>query len=268
MRQIARIGERIYHLERSRERQRMPMPDPNPLKLDIHELAQKCADETQQYYRNQDFDERYCYELIRRAVLKQDVLAWDCVVGQYRAQLESWVRRACSFDATQEDIEDLVADAIMRFWRNYKADLFGRSTCLAEVLRYWQDCARCAVLDWQRRQRRLRGTQSLDDETPGQAQPLSLAPGTEGHVETQIAQQMSRQHVWRMIYGCCQDETDRTVAEQVFVQGDKPRQVFSEGLRNKLFINQAEVYRRVRRLKDCLRHNQAFRELLVSEANR
>jgi DNA-directed RNA polymerase specialized sigma24 family protein len=230
----------------------------HPLNLDSHQLAERCAQETQRYYRNQDFDEAYCYELIRRAILKQDMLAWDHVISQYRIQLESWVRRACTFTATQEDIEDLVAGAIARFWRSYKPELFGRSTCLADVLRYWQDCARCTVLDWQRRQRRLQGVQSLDDET----QTLSLTTENDSNVENRVARQLTRQHLWRIVNSCCNDQTDREVAQRVFVAGDKPRHVFLEGAHKGWFVDQAEVYRRIRRLKDCLRHNQAFRELL------
>lgn len=224
--------------------------------IEIGELASQCYEQTHRYFQSQSYDESFCYELIRRAVVKRDAIAWEYTLSQYRPQIEAWVRRLSSHNLDSADAEDIVADAVLRCWRNYSADLFNRSTCLAEVLRYWQDCTRSTVFDWHRRQRRHRWTEAMDDELMAQ---LPVLPHQEGHVETQVDGRELSLQIWTLVSRHCQDSADHVVARRIFVEGQKPRNVYTETAG--LFKDQTEVYRRLRRLKDGLRRDSNFHEL-------
>lgn len=226
----------------------------------LSHIAAACDEQTHRFFQNLPHDDSFCYELIRRAVVKRDASAWELALTQYRAQFEAWVRRFYSSSelshASEADLEDLVAEAIARCWRNYTPDIYLRSTCLAEVLRYWQDCTRSAVFDWQRRQKRHRRTEAMDDEVMAS---FPVLPHEESHVESQIDAHELSQRVWAIVGSHCQDQADHFVARRVFVEGQKPRHVYGEAAA--LFVDQADVYQRLRRLKDKLRRDVNFQRL-------
>jgi len=222
--------------------------------MDAVALAQRCMEETQRFYHRQHSDDRYCLELFRRAIVERIASVWDSLVAQYRSQVESWVRRACPSYATAEDVDDLVADAIVRYWRNYNAAAFARATSLAEVLRYWQDCARCAVIDWQRRSRRHALFISLEES---QFDFALRTPARE--LEERSGNLDVHRRLWQTVSACCQDATDALLVRRIFMEGDKPQAVFAAN--PTLFESQSDVYRRIRNLKDRLRRSGELQTL-------
>ncbi len=222
--------------------------------MDHLTLAQRCMEETQYFYHRQSSDDRFCLELFRRAIVERMTPVWDSLIAQYRPQIEAWVRRVCPPRATAEDVEDLVADAITRYWRNYNAAAFARATCLAEVLRYWQDCARSAVFDWQRRSRRYALNESLDEL---QLRTVLQTPARE--VEERSADQDMQRRIWETVSACCQDSTDVLLVRRIFMEGDKPQAVFTT--HPALFESQLDVYRRIRNLKERLRRSSELQLL-------
>jgi DNA-directed RNA polymerase specialized sigma24 family protein len=220
--------------------------------LNIQALAAQCAAQTELFYRRLASNPDFCFELFRRAILRRDQAAWDALVAQYQPQIERWVRRTGPNDP--EIVADLAQDAITRFWRAYGADDLARAGRLAEVLRYWQDCARSAVLDWQRK--RQFAAISLEEAGRGD----SAVAARHGEIEGQVMRRELGRRLWLLVRQHCQDEADLVLAHQVFVEGCKPREVYAEN--SQWFATQAEVYQRLRNLKDRLRRDLVVQSLL------
>lgn len=220
-------------------------------RLSTTELVAQCAEQNRLFYQRQGNDQQFCLELFRRAIVKREDLAWTALVTQYRPQVERWIVREGSISV--QILEELVADAIMRFWRAYTPNDFLRARGLSDVLGYWRDCAHSAVVDWQRRQRRE--TFLLDD--------LDDIPSPNGESDRwadTLAQQELRAELWRLILAHCQDEDDVLLIHRVFMEGHKPRHVFAQNPHR--FVRQEVVYQRLRNLKDRLRRDSQFEALL------
>ena len=188
--------------------------------FDIAELSGRCAEQTARYYRQQGSDESFCLELFRRAIVCRDSTAWTTLLTIYQPQVERWVRQIC--ERTTVDLEDLVQDSITRFWRAYTAADFARARGLADVLSYWRDCARSAVLDQQRRRRINSVPEELADSY---AAPRGAS--TDG-IADRVVHATARAQLWERVARHCQDEADLLLAHRVFVEGRRPREVFIE----------------------------------------
>ncbi len=216
--------------------------------VDVATLAARCAEETGHYYRRQDSDPQFCFELFRRAILVGSAAAWDALMAVYRPQIERWIRQMDVLDARK--IEDLAQEAALRFWRAYGAASFARARGLADVLAYLRDCTRAAVLDDLRRPDPASRLTPLDEGIPASPVPA----------ERDLAQEGPRLALWRCVSGHCRDEADYLLARCVFVEGCRPKEVYVEN--PQWFARQAEVYQRLRNLKDRLRRDPAFKTLL------
>lgn len=220
--------------------------------LDTETLAARCAEQTALFYQRKSSDELFCYELFRRAILKRDSAAWEALVQQYHPQIERWIQRTGSPDA--DTLHDLTQDAIVRFWRAYTADQFAKARSLAEILRYWQDCARSAYLDARRKDR----AQVVSFDPIGSVAPAS--PRME-RLEDRIALRQARQQLWERVRHHCQDEADRLLAQRIFIEGCKPAQVYREY--PQWFVRPTDMYQRLRNLKDRLRRDPLIQQLLT-----
>lgn len=203
---------------------------------DVHQrgtawLIARCAEQNRLFYQRQAHEERFCLELFRRAIVKREDAAWTAIVTQYRPQVERWILRMGSVD--EPTLDELAADAIMRFWRAYTPNDLLRARSLSDVLGYWRDCARSAMLDRQRRQRRE--ALPLDD-----LDGFSLTSEPTDRWENRLAHREMQLEVWRLVLEHCQDEGDVLLTRRVFVEGCKPREVFAQMPR--LFARQEDVY--------------------------
>ena len=55
----------------------------NPEDLQLPELVQRCEHETKLYFRRQEHDSRYCFELFRRAIQGGDQSIWESIYPCY-----------------------------------------------------------------------------------------------------------------------------------------------------------------------------------------
>jgi len=216
--------------------------------VDVAILAARCAAETGHYYQRLDSDPRFCFELFRRAILAGSAPAWDALMAAYRPQIERWIRQMGVLDTRK--IEDLTQEAALRFWRAYGAASFAHARGLADVLAYLRDCTRAAVLDDRRRPDPASQLTPLDEGIPAAPAPT----------ERELAQEGPRLALWRCVSGHCHDEADRLLARCIFVEGCRPKEVYIEN--PQWFARQAEVYQRLRNLKDRLRRDPLFKTLL------
>jgi DNA-directed RNA polymerase specialized sigma24 family protein len=223
-----------------------PPPDLTALRVD-------CAAQMEHFRSQGANDPTPCLLLFHKAILHRDPVAWEALVAVYRPHVESWVRRR-GFAADANLLDELVQEALVRFWRAYTPEQLARARSLADILRYWQDCATCACLDWLRRGRNA--PDSLE-ETDNRPIPKTLAPDALQH---DLMRAEARGRLWQLVAEQCQDEADRTVAHRIFVEGQRPRDVLRENPDQ--FESIDMVYRRLRNLKDRLRRAPDLLDLL------
>ena len=196
-----------------------------------------------------------CIEIFRHAIYRRAPDAWEALIAIYRPYVERRILSLVTVDP--QTLEDLTQQTIMRFWRAYTPDRLARAHSLAEILRYWQDCATTASRDWMRRNRRKPPPDTSDDLPED-------ALVSRASVPADSEQAAANRRLWELVRSTCHDELDLYIAHRMFVEGQKPRDLFLERAAD--FGSKENVYQRVRNLKDRLRRMPEIRELLAEWA--
>src|SRR6186713_2579488 len=79
-------------------------------------VIRRCAQESELFFRREPNDPRFCFELLRRAILEQNHDAWELIYRQYRPLVSGWVTRYPSFQDTGEEVDYFVNAAFDKFW--------------------------------------------------------------------------------------------------------------------------------------------------------
>ena len=212
------------------------------------EVCARCRDETARYRRRETHDDRYCFEMIRRAVAARDDRCWEALYTIYHDQVLSWCRRAGS--ALTADPDELVALAWGKFWRSYTPDKLETSSGTAGVLKYVQLCCYSVVTDVNRA---YSPAASLDQS------PIERA-GTGPTPEEEATEQASNAALWETVGRHLRDERERMLMYLMFQIGLKPAEVRSA--RSDLFPTVGEVYSMKRNILDRLARSAELKALL------
>lgn len=219
------------------------------MKLSV--LIQRCRAESERFFRAQPYDQRYAYELFRRALVERDEAAWETLYEHYRSLVQGWVCRSTSFVASGESCEFFVNAAFTRFWRAISPARFASFPTLASVLNYLQRCAQCAVLDGARA---YSAAEVLPEETDENERAPHLA------LEDHVLQQIWRQEFWHYVETQLNSEAERVVIIQTFVLGRKPRDIYPRY--PQLFGSVNDVYLVKRYVLERLSRNQDVRDMI------
>ncbi len=119
----------------------------DPRGMELTSLARRALAESRRFYRHEEYDPRYAYELFRRALVEREDAAWAMLFEQYTPLVEHWVRRTGAFTVSGETSDFFVSAAFTRFWRAIPAERFGAFPTLASLLNYLRRCATCVVID-------------------------------------------------------------------------------------------------------------------------
>ena len=220
---------------------------------DLAALRADCAAQMERFRQEHSNDPTPCLLLFRKAILHRDPAAWEALVAVYRPHVQRWIRRR-GFGADTNLLDELVQEALVRFWRAYTPEQLARARSLADILHYWQDCATSACFDWLRRNRNAPASLEEVDDQPI---PEVLVPDALQH---NLVWTETRARLWQLVARQCQDEADWIVAHRIFVEGQKPRDVLRENPDH--FQNIDQVYKRLRNLKDRLRRTPNLLDLL------
>jgi DNA-directed RNA polymerase specialized sigma24 family protein len=214
-------------------------------------LVQHCAVESQRFRHGQASDQRYAHELFRRALVERDDLAWESLYSQYRGLVERWVRNNAALTGSNEPVEHLVDEAFMRFWQAIPAERFERFPTVAALLRYLQLCASCVVID------------SARAQTAARIAAERLSPLDEAHQQApdeEVLQQFTCEQLWQYVATQLNNEAERVIIYDSFVNGMKPSAIYSA--RRDLFANVKEIYILKRNLLERLSRDPGLRGLL------
>jgi hypothetical protein len=175
------------------------------------ELAQRCADETEKFTRQQQNDPQWCYELLRRALAERDVDAFNYVYRTYEGLVLSWVRRHSRFALTGESADYFAGDAFRSFYFALAGPKFERFSSVAAILSYLKMCVHTSIAQYLRGQER--------------AETVPFAEGVEPSTTPDLGETVTAAEVWQHILGLLPDERDQLLARCVFVLGLKPREI-------------------------------------------
>src|SRR5258706_1495241 len=200
--------------------------------MTVDALAQRCAEETENFRMRLHDDSRYCFELFRRAICEQVQIAWDMIYKQYERDVARWVKQQVGFETNEANIGFFVNGDFAKMWHALTLDKFGRFSDLKALLYYLKMCVYSVVVD----QNRLTEvpSQYLPDESPTWGNDPALAPE-----ETMI--DLEKRHAfWVWINDRLHDDKERLVVYGSYDLDLKPKELYDR-FRN-MFDSVAEIY--------------------------
>ncbi len=225
-------------------------------RLDIHQLAGHCSRQSEHFFRGRPSDQRFSYELFRRALVESDQQAWTYVYQLYSPLVDGWVRRSNAFGSTGESSEYFVAAAFTKFWRAVSPERFASFPTLGSLLHYLQLCAGSVVIDSVR-------SHAWSDMLPQEAASEKRVP--QHSPDEEALNRVARNEFWRLIDQHLNSQQERVVLYASFVLGMNPREIY--GRRSDLFADVREVYSVKRNVLARLGRNQHIRRLAAFEGD-
>lgn len=226
-----------------------PAPS-EPRTMDLGSLARQALAESRRFYRHEEYDSSFAYELFRRALVERDDAAWAFIFEQYTPLVEHWVRRTGAFTVSGESSDFFVSAAFTRFWRAIPAARFSAFPSLASLLNYLRRCATCVVIDTAR-------SQSYADLLPEEA--VNWNDQRLGHADEEATDRVSREEFWGLVDGLLTTEAERVLIRCSFLLGMKPGDIYAR--HGELFQGVEEVYTLKRAVLTRLRKSPDLRGL-------
>ena len=212
----------------------------------LAELARACGEETHKFQRGQPSDDRFCFELIRRAVCDQDHGAWEAVLAQYRGIVLGWVKLQRAARRVREDDDFWVSRTFERFWGAVGPERFGQFASLAALLKYLKMCVHSVVLD----EVRARGPAEMEPLEAIEGQPAESGPAAPDAGEL-ATDHVAGQELWDAIMQEVPDESERQVVYLSLALDLKPAEI--QQRHPGRFPSVADVYRIKRNVLERLR---------------
>lgn len=225
----------------------------SPLQMDLATLMRRCACESERFYRGQQHDTSFSYELFRRALVERSEAAWEQLYRHYSGLVEGWVRRSGAFTSSGESSEFFVVGAFTKFWRAITPERFDSFPTLASLLHYLQLCATSVVIDSVR-------TQSWSEMLPEDTMNVHVMP--QYSPDEEAVNRVNREEFWRLVDAQLNDEIERVVVYCSFVLGLTPRAIFAK--RGDLFKSVNDVYNVKRNVLGRLGRNSQLRQMFAS----
>lgn len=224
--------------------------------IDIQQLAGRCAQESEHFFRGRPSDQRFSYELFRRALVESDQEAWTYLYQLYTPLVDGWVRRSNAFGSTGESSEYFVAAAFTKFWRAVSPERFASFPTLGALLHYLQLCAGSVVIDSVR-------ANAWGDMLPQEAASEKRMP--QHSPDEEALQRVAGKEFWQLVDQYLNSEQERVVLYASFVIGMNPREIY--GRRQDLFADVQEVYSVKRNVLARLGRNRQIRRAAALEAD-
>lgn len=224
--------------------------------LNVEDLAQRCARETDLFFNHKENDSQYCFELFRRAVRDKNERALEVVIAQYQPLVTKWVNKWMDkhrdFQSSSDEAQDYVAQAFERFWISFTPDKFDRSQNLAAVLRYLQMCVNGAITDAWRKLRHIQIEQEAGDEERGSSESEVLPEDS-----------LQKDEFWQLIRKKSKDAKEYTVIFASFSLNLSPREILVEY--PGVFDDITDVYKCKANLLDRLARDDEMRTFFYGD---
>lgn len=211
--------------------------------MSISELAAHCTHEIAMYRRGEALDDQYCQELLDRAIVRRDPLAWEAMQQCFFETVLRWLRnhpqREVAYRLDSE--ENYVAQAFTRFWVATVSNQARELRTVAAALTYLRMCLHSLILDTLRTYTRSREVPLPEPDEPG---------------EPAIYDDIDVQELWSIIQSLLADEREQRVAYLLYQAGLKPRQIIQFCPQE--FSDIREIYRLSRNIMERLMRRADF----------
>jgi hypothetical protein len=214
--------------------------------LSVDDLAQRCAAETEKYQRREPTDDRFCFELLRRALAEGVADAFTQVYQIYERRVLSWVLGHSRFTATGEDASYFAGTAWSTFYFALRGPKFAAFPTLPQALSYLKLCVHTSI------------AQYIRDQQPGAA--LSLDAAAYAGQASDLSARAMAASVWRRIRALLPDDGDLLLARCVFAEDLKPRQIIAAYPGR--WRDEREISVEIYRIRRNLRKDTELRALL------
>lgn len=226
-----------------------------PQQMPLAELADWCTHQTELYFRHQDHDPRYCFELFRRAVRERDQFAWERICLQYQPLVAGWVRQHSRFESCSEDVQYFVNGAFAKIAVSLTPDKFGGFSDLGSLLRYLKMCVHSVIMDYLR---------PVEQERLAPLEDASTQGAPDASPEEQAMDRSDQEALWDLINSRLRDGKERAVIRGSFVLALKPQEIYE--LYRHVFSDVGEIYLVKQNIIARFRRDPEFRKLLGEEA--
>lgn len=212
--------------------------------LTVQDLCAGSRAETACRARGEARDDRYSFELIRRAIAERDDESWQGLIEVYQGMVVSWCLRS---GAGASDCDDLAGATWVKFWQSFTPDkLANAEGSTSAVLGYLKLCAHSVVLDEARRRARL---VPLNEEH-GDAE-MREAEASEADIE-----RVDAIALWQLVERHLHDDRERLLVSLTYHMNLRPAEI--QQRRPDLFPTVQDVYRITRNILDRLRHSKSL----------
>jgi hypothetical protein len=210
-------------------------------------LADLSTNELQRHRGKKPFEDHYCLEILRRALVERSDEAWFVLQQCFSETIRGWIRSHYHHDVAllRDSEENYMAQTFTRFWYVVR-DQHLEFTTLYAALSYLHATLNGLIMDTLRSHLRLRSREVPFPEPGCSEEPLAGST-------------MDSQSIWESIQPLLPDERERRLAYLLYYCGLKPRDIVLRC--SKEFDDVKEIYRlnhniveRLRRNRDRLRH--------------
>src|SRR5713226_8653390 len=213
-------------------------------------LAELSTNELQRHRGKQPVDDRYCLEILRRALVEQTDEAWSALQLCFSETVRGWIRSHPSSDVAllRDSEENYVAQTFSRFWYAVR-DQRLEFTTLNSALSYLHATLNGILTDTLRSHLRSR-------EVP--------IPEPGSYEEPMSEDSADASSIWQSIQSLLSDQREQRVAYLLYYCGLKPREIVTRCPQE--FDDIKEVYRLNHNIVERLRRNRdRLRRLLSDE---
>jgi len=215
------------------------------------DLAQRCEQETNRYFKRQEHDTTYCFELFRRAIQDRSAPAWDIICIQYQALVKGWVNQHHQFSVSGEEVQYFVNGAFGKISATISPEKFLRFSDIGSLLRYLKMCVHSVIVDYNR---------AIDYTNLYDLEEASKEELDEPSPEQQAVDHSARQLIWELLRARLHDEKERVAIHASFVLDLKPQEIYDHF--RSVFSDVDEIYRVKQNVISRLRRDSEFRKLL------
>lgn len=209
--------------------------------MDLAELADRCGSEMQKQRRKEAFDDQYCLEIFRRAILQRVDQAWVTLHQRFGETVRIWLRshHTCDLALMHDSEENYIALTFSRFWYAVREQQVEFPTIYA-ALSYLHATLNGVIIDALRTQRRSKEVALPETDSPDE--PFSLQEPD------------NDQAVWQSLQGLIADTREQRVLYLLYYCGLKPREIVARCPQE--FSDVKDVYRLNHNILDRLRRNK------------
>jgi hypothetical protein len=207
--------------------------------MSLVSLSECAIREMSKYRRRETSDDRYCLEIIRRAVVLRDNAAWIILQRQFSENIRLWLNGHAYREVAlrYETEQTYIDDAFRRFWQAVSDQSLSFMT-IASALSYLRLCLHCAIMDTLRAFARMNIEPIPDYGHPD---------------EPQVEDRYHENELWETLRSIITGEREQRVAYLHFHCNLKPREImrFCPGE----FKSEEEIYRLKRNVMERILRN-------------